>query len=363
MKLTKEIREFFWPLLAPLKKKNFVPFKVEDLTANKNYLNTCYDLTLRYYNSENERKNTIESKSTIFIGSIGFVIAILLSMATGLLLNPKIQVSFLTSFSVIMWIVIVIYFCRAVWFSIKALERQKYHTIGYKDYTKKKINYMKELITDIINTTRKNSTTINLKVDNMVMAQEYFKRGIIAIILYTLVAGMYGLIFTGFGRNDKKKSFDKSIFGDTMVEMTWEEIKKEADNGAIVLFPIAVVEEHGPHMNLSPDIYLTCLDCRLLKKRLEKKGIRALIAPVYYWGINSDKNLRKFPGTFSVKPETFKAILKDNMECLKLWGFKEIFCVNLHGDPRHRSVLDSSIDEIRKTSGIDVYDVGVWIIK
>jgi len=195
MKFPNKLTDFFWPVLEPLKKKDFKLFNVEDLTVEEADLDKCYDLTLRYYDSENERKKNIESKSTIFVSSIGFVIAILLSMATGLLLNPKIQLGFLTSFSIIMWIVIVVYFCRAVWFSIRALERQEYHTIGHKDYITKDKDYWRKLITEIINKTRKNSITINLKVDNMVMAQEYFKRGILAAVVYSFVAGGYGLIF------------------------------------------------------------------------------------------------------------------------------------------------------------------------
>ena len=195
MGIVSKVREFFWPLLDPLKKDEFRPFTTSNLTVKEDDLDKCYDLTLRYYDSEDERKKAIESKSTIFIGAIGFVIAILLSMATGLLLNPKIQFGFLTSFSILMWVIIVIYFCRTVWFSIRALERQQYHTIGYKDFTAKSSNYRKKLITEVINKTRKNSKTINLKVDNMVMAQEYFKRGIVATVIYSLVAGIYGLIF------------------------------------------------------------------------------------------------------------------------------------------------------------------------
>lgn len=195
MGIPNNVREFFWPLLEPLKKKDFEPFNIGDLTVEENDLDKCYDLTLRYYDSEDERKKTIESKSTIFVSAIGFVIAILLSMATGLLLNSKIQLGFLTSFSILMWVVIVVYFCRTVWFSIRALERQEYHTIGHKDFTAGGKDYRRKLITDIINKTRKNSQTINLKVDNMVMAQEYFKRGIVATVVYSLVAGIYGLIF------------------------------------------------------------------------------------------------------------------------------------------------------------------------
>ncbi len=41
---------------------------------------------------------------------------------------------------------------------------------------------------------------------------------------------------------------DKSIFTDTMAELTWPEVKQESKQGAVVVFPIAVVEEHGPHI-------------------------------------------------------------------------------------------------------------------
>jgi creatinine amidohydrolase len=58
-----------------------------------------------------------------------------------------------------------------------------------------------------------------------------------------------------------------------------------------------------------------------------------------------------------VKPETLKAILFDTIECLKQWGFTDVFCVNLHGDPQHQSVIRSSIRDIREVLEIEVYDL------
>lgn len=148
---------------------------------------------------------------------------------------------------------------------------------------------------------------------------------------------------------------DKSIFKYTMVEMTWQEVKEEAVKGSVVLFPISVIEEHGPHMDLSPDIYITYICCKFIKQSLEKKGIHAIIAPHYYWGINQSTGM--FPGSFTVKPETFKALLSDSIECLKSWGFTRIFTCNMHGDPLHRSTLESSVSEIRTNLKIDVYNM------
>ncbi len=66
-----------------------------------------------------------------------------------------------------------------------------------------------------------------------------------------------------------------------MVDTPWPEIKQAAQDGAIVLFPIAVIEEHGPHMGLGPDVYLTYRVSKLTRRALESKSIRALVAPPY----------------------------------------------------------------------------------
>jgi creatinine amidohydrolase len=172
-------------------------------------------------------------------------------------------------------------------------------------------------------------------------------------IIYFLVLIIF--ILSSCTSKEPKKQSDKSIFTDTMVEMTWEDVKKEAERESVVLFPIAVIEEHGPHMDLSPDIYLTYYVCKLIKQNLEKKGIRAIIAPPYYWGINQSTGM--FPGSFTVKPETFTALLSDSIECLKSWGFTKVFTCNLHGDPLHRSTLESAVYTIRTNLKIDVYNV------
>jgi len=178
------------------------------------------------------------------------------------------------------------------------------------------------------------------------MRKRFFIKSILIVIIF---------ISSSILRADDNFRPDNSIFKDTMVEMTWQEVKKSAENGSIVLFPVAVVEEHGPHMDLSPDIYGSAIMCRMIKQELEKNGIHAIIAPPYYWGINTSTG--KFPGSFSVSNETFKAVLADSSKCLKNWGFTKIFFVNAHGDPAHNQVLDSSINEVRKNLGIDVYNL------
>lgn len=146
-----------------------------------------------------------------------------------------------------------------------------------------------------------------------------------------------------------------SIFKDTMVEMTWQEVEKEIQAGAIVLLPTGVIEEHGPHMSLGVDTYLSYLACKLVKQKLQDRGIEALIAPPYYWGINNVTGA--FPGSFTVRKETLKAILYDILASFKRWGVNHVFTINWHDDHRHCSTLLKAIDEARVGTGIRAYSI------
>jgi len=70
-----------------------------------------------------------------------------------------------------------------------------------------------------------------------------------------------------------------SIFEETMVGMKWPEVEKALRDGAVILFPTGVIEEHGPHLSLGVDAYLGYLMCKLIKHELEAKGVKALVAP------------------------------------------------------------------------------------
>lgn len=46
----------------------------------------------------------------------------------------------------------------------------------------------------------------------------------------------------------------KTFLEGTMVTNNWQEIQKAAKEGCPVLFPLGVIEEHGPHLPLGCDI-------------------------------------------------------------------------------------------------------------
>ncbi|MBP8083869.1 MAG: creatininase family protein [Spirochaetes bacterium] len=153
-----------------------------------------------------------------------------------------------------------------------------------------------------------------------------------------------------------ERETDLSIFSETMVEMTWQEVENAAKDNSVVLLPIGIVEAHGPHMDLSADVYCSYLFCKLLNRKLKSKNMKSIVAPPFYWGVAKDTH--KYAGTFSVRPETMKSLLIDIYASLDMWGFKNVFIVNCHGDHTHIEMIDSSIEEAAKTFKIKVYQLG-----
>ena len=64
------------------------------------------------------------------------------------------------------------------------------------------------------------------------------------------------------------------LMQDTMITMNWTEVAAHADKQSLVLLPLGVVEEHGPHLCLGTDILTAHLYCLASRKSWHVKGIR-----------------------------------------------------------------------------------------
>lgn len=143
--------------------------------------------------------------------------------------------------------------------------------------------------------------------------------------------------------------FKSSFISETMLEMSWVEIEEAAKKEAVVFFPIAVVEEHGPHMSVSVDIFMSYLLARRARELLQERGIDSIIAPPFYWGING--TTLKLPGSFYVSKETAVAMLVDIFMSLKNWGFKKIIAIPGHGEKDHLRAIDEALKIVHERTG------------
>lgn len=143
-----------------------------------------------------------------------------------------------------------------------------------------------------------------------------------------------------------------NIFESTMAEMNYVDIEKLGKQKAVVLFPIGVIEEHGPHLPLASDILWSSHICKLVKAELEKYGKQAVIAPPLYYGINHCTGA--FAGSFSLQPETFSQVLCEIFENLNRFGFEEVYCFNYHGDPVHIKSIVKAVEKADADNGMKI---------
>jgi creatinine amidohydrolase len=146
-----------------------------------------------------------------------------------------------------------------------------------------------------------------------------------------------------------------SIFNGTMVDMTMPAIEQAAKDHAVILWPLGVIEEHGPALPTGTDIYQSYARMKRVSEMLKADGIPSLVAPPMYWGLNEATN--GFGGSFSVRPSTQKAIIEDVFYSLRKDGFENVYIITGHGDFIHNKTIVDGVNEARFTTGIRGYVV------
>lgn len=109
-------------------------------------------------------------------------------------------------------------------------------------------------------------------------------------------------------------------------KMSWPEVAQAAQTVDLVLIPIGSTEQHGPHLGLGQDHLIANAYCERAAQRLAP---RLLALPAIPWGI-SDHHMN-FPGTMTLRPETFLDLLEDIIVSMRHHGFRRFLIVNGHG--------------------------------
>lgn len=108
-------------------------------------------------------------------------------------------------------------------------------------------------------------------------------------------------------------------------DLTSPEIARIAPDHIAVL-PLAAVEQHGDHLPVITDTAVA----EELTRRLEAAmGDQIVTLPVLWCG--SSHHHLGFPGTLSIRSETYTLVLIDLIESLMASGFRRIFLLNCHG--------------------------------
>jgi creatinine amidohydrolase len=128
--------------------------------------------------------------------------------------------------------------------------------------------------------------------------------------------------------------------------LSWPEVKEEQERGRdTVVMALGATEQHGPHLPLATDALLGDHLARLVAERLD-----AFVAPTVRLGC-SEHHL-EFPGTLSISPGTFHALVADVVHSLARGGFSRVVLVPTHGG--NFQPLAEAIDKLDSPQAIEV---------
>jgi len=145
------------------------------------------------------------------------------------------------------------------------------------------------------------------------------------------------------------------VFAGTMAEMTYVEVEKAARGGAVALWAIGAIEEHGPHLPLATDVYVPSAQLLQVQRRLADKKINSVIVPPYYWGVN--RVTGSFPGSIDIRPEVMTELMTDVFRSLAKAGFGKVFCITGHYDAAHSRAIVDAVRRANSASDIKVHYV------
>jgi len=131
--------------------------------------------------------------------------------------------------------------------------------------------------------------------------------------------------------------------------MTWPEVEAALQRTDVALIPVGSIEQHGRHLPLGTDSYAAIEACKLIAQKAD-----ALVAPVVLAGISAHH--LGFPGSLTLSPETFEAVIYETAEALIHHGIRKIAFYNGHGG--NGASVANVITRINNTTPATAVDLG-----
>ena len=132
-------------------------------------------------------------------------------------------------------------------------------------------------------------------------------------------------------RMQEMRTADRPIEGINSIwidELTWMEARDEIASGKTIgIIATGGVEQNGPYMAGGKHNYVLEAMCDAIARELGN----ALCAPVMKYVPEGDPENIRYPGTLSVRQETFRMVLEDVANSLKSQGFTDVVFIGDSG--------------------------------
>jgi creatinine amidohydrolase len=133
-------------------------------------------------------------------------------------------------------------------------------------------------------------------------------------------------------------------------ELSAEDLRAKAAANAIVVLPVASMEQHGPHLPVGVDTFLCEAVCRA-GAELAEKHVPVVVAPTLWCGMA--EHHMAFGGTFTFDIPTYKAVLLCFLKSIERHGFRRVFIVNGHGG--NIAALNSFLPDFARETALLLY--------
>ncbi|HVL49517.1 MAG TPA: creatininase family protein [Candidatus Thermoplasmatota archaeon] len=121
--------------------------------------------------------------------------------------------------------------------------------------------------------------------------------------------------------------------------LTFPEFEARVTPRTVVLWPIGIVEEHGPHLPLSTDSLQAEWTCAEVARRTG-----ALVLPPLRYG--NAVTTRPFPGTISLSFDTVRAVARDVLRECDRNALRRVVIVSGHAGGGHMRALKVAAEEV-----------------
>ncbi|XID91219.1 creatininase family protein [Paenibacillaceae bacterium WGS1546] len=145
--------------------------------------------------------------------------------------------------------------------------------------------------------------------------------------------------------------YEGQVWNDRFLpRLTTEEIAKLPKDNAILILPIASVEQHGNHLPVFTDSLLNEALIEGALALLPKDSAAWLLPPLQYGKSNEHTG---FSGTFSLSTAALQAVLADLTRSMHADGWKRLIIVNSHGG--NPEIIALAARDARVELGLQVY--------
>jgi creatinine amidohydrolase len=139
--------------------------------------------------------------------------------------------------------------------------------------------------------------------------------------------------------------------------MSAPELREKAEAGALVVLPVASLEQHGPHLPTMVDTRLAT-EVSVRAARILARTEPVVVLPCQWMGLS--EHHFPFGGTISLDYATFHNVLRCVCRSIRADGFRRLFIVNGHGG--NTEPLAVSTRELAHEFGMAVVGGTYWLI-